>query len=1584
MSNESKMGQAILGLAIGVVGIACTGAFSPAVAGTAIAGAAIGNVGEGFVSTIAIDGLKSGYQAVVAWLKKSANEPLPKNHDLARAIRKSHLNALQFLLNGIRTAALQNPSTYDIRGTEAFCNAADIWVADQLKAADHRDFMLGVPLEDAIFKLDEIIEQNENARAAKALSDLTADVAFAEFSKSVKVDVPDSFSDWFYGRAPESVGWIDVAHAFFAERLKTDSRLSTAIFLDFLKRSVGGIAGLSTQLDEALTAISKKGGVLSNRFDRLDEAIQILIERKVEIDQGSLRDALFSILARKDFEQALANRIAVEAPADSWAASRAVVDVRARIASLSTAFFGREAESATLDAFIEDHENGLVVIAAPAGGGKSVFLAHWLDRRRAEGDVVVRHFVSGLYPGTTETIDTLRHLSSQLREVDALYSVGSIERIPDEPAVLLDALTARLSSQPSENERLIVILDGLDELKSPLSDVFVRATLGKGVFVVVSGRSAPDETPLYLKQWEEIELGDIPFLRFDIPGLSVPDVSIWLEGIISHLDVPEMALLTDSVWKATDGLPLFLRYVIEEMTNWLPRVRSFEELLARVAVTPSSFSEFVTKELAHFRDEMGANLTESVSTLFALLTRTLGPITDSEIEAVFSFSRIADAGFPPCPVLTGIDHRVGRWLSIRVDAGARHFAFAHPRLAVAFAKALGKKAECTEDYLISWMENAWQSKETRRGIKAGADYALDWLPEHLSTFNKHQAARLLSSPTFLHERLRDPCHASRRLGATLDHWMGIGQDVKDVVPGSRRWTAFWAENETILRRATASAAAAGLDTAAPVLRCLGDAATSGSEPKPPTSASMISYPPQESGLLRSIGDAHASGVVGVMLVGVRLVSWGEDGAIRCWSLDGAALAGGASDAHASGVNGILPVGDRLVSWGGDGAIRFWSLNGAALAGGPADAHTGGVNGILPIDDRLISWGGDGAIRFWSFDGAALSGGALDAHFRRVSGLLMVDDHLVSWGNDGAIRCWSLDGAPLAGGAANAHVNGVFGILFVDDRLVSWGEDGAIRFWSLDGFPLVGGAINAHSDRDSIVMRFDDHGNGVLLVGERLVSWGRDGAIRFWSRNGTSLAGGALDAHSGGVHGVLPVGDCLISWGGEGTIRCWSLDGDSLSRVVLDAHFNEVYGVLLVNDRLVTWGKYGDIRLWTLNWAPFTGGSNYVGHYYVKDVLQIDDRLVSWGLDGAIRFWSHNGAPLTGGSARAHPGFLGVSKVLLARDRLVSWGFDGVIRFWSVNGTLLASGALDVHSGKRVYGVLLVNECLVSWGGDNAIRFWSLDGTPLVGGVACAHSSGLNGVLWTGSRLVSWGVDGAIRFWSLDGSPLAGGALDAHSSEVRVVQQVSDRLVSYSEDGVIRFWSLDGDLLAADVADYLCHFLPIGDRLVSWGFDGAIRFWSHNGVSLVGGAANAHSSMVRGVLLVGDRLISWGKDGAIRYWSDDGAPLVGGAANAHSSGVDGVLLTGDRLVSWGGRAIRFWSHDGAPLVGGAANAHSSGVGGVLLAGDRLVSWGSDGAIRYWSYDGIPVDILAVPGGLSSVYLKSDRLIVFGRALWIYKV
>ena len=114
--------------------------------------------------------------------------------------------------------------------------------------------------------------------------------------------------------------------------------------------------------------------------------------------------------------------------------------------------------------------------------------------------------------------------------------------------------------------------------------------------------------------------------------------------------------------------------------------------------------------------------------------------------------------------------------------------------------------------------------------------------------------------------------------------------------------------------------------------------------------------------------------------------------------------------------------------------------------------------------------------------------------------------------------------------------------------MSWGADGAIRFWTLAGEPRPGGDPAAH--RGEV--------GGIVALADGLVSWGSvsfdfrphesgDGAIRLWTLAGEPRPGRFPAVHGGGVRGVLALADGLVSWGWDGAIRFWTVAGEQMGR-----------------------------------------------------------------------------------------------------------------------------------------------------------------------------------------------------------------------------------------------------------------------------------------------------------------------------------------------------------------------------------------------------------------------------------------------------
>jgi WD40 repeat protein len=1234
-------------------------------------------------------------------------------------------------------------------------------------------------------------------------------------------------------------------------------------------------------------------------------------------------------------------------------AEAARIDVSARIRGLSQAFYGRVEDIRVLDRFVTEQPHGIAVVAAPAGSGKSALLAHWQARRRAGGDAVICHFISKLYVETTDPVATLRHLVAQLSELevselrDATYLMSANED------GLKNELVGRLASARPPGQRLIIVLDGVDELSTPLKDIFVRETLAKNVFVVVSGRAADaSEAPSYLRLWLSAPLGNVPVRRVFVGGLCMLDVAEWIRGQVGDVDSMSIENFANLVHRITDGYPLFMHFLIADFCSGSPPVLDAREIEKLIDRLPDTFGDYIGEQLEQISRDMGAEWTRPVRKLFALLTRTRGPISQGDIEGLFEFYSQSNHAFAGLPPLTALDARIVRWLSIRQTHNEHWLSFAHPRLADAFAQALGREAVEAECQLLEWMDLAWRPRQVRDVTFPGAAYPLDWLPYHLITEgsidSRRLAANLVSSPTFIAAQLSDPGSASRRLRSNVNCWNALEEHDKLSVPDASNWSAFWAQNETTLLTATASAVQHGVDHVGIVLDCLGDADTRGSDPHPPPRLALLTHPPRDDGLARSVPQAHNGSV-----------------------------------------QGLIMVEDHLVSWGGDGSIKFWTLSGTRVPGGDDHAHSHLIRGVRRVENRFISWDIGGIIRFWTLAGVPIGQCVSD---RAVCGILWVEDRLVSWHGGGAVHFWTLAGERLNGGDDSAHGGSVESVIRVEDRLVSWG--GAhVRFWTLQGEP-----IDLHSEpaHDTWIM-------GLLKVEDRLVTWDFHGAIRFWSLLGERLDGGDDEAHRDSVNGLLRVNDQLVSWDDLGVIRFWSLDGKPLRKV--KAHAGEISKVRLLENRLVSCSEDGAMRVWSLTGERLTGGDDKAHEGTFFDVVTVNKYWFSYGHDGVIRFWTSTGEPIDGYDLKAHLGWVG--GLIEVKNRLVSWGRDGAIRFFKFpddRPAVKQTPSVDHKPSLEdiVFSAasqLWVDDRRVTWTNNGALHFFDQKRERIAGGDERAHNGAIGGVILVERRLVSWGDDGALRFWSLRGSPLPGGSENAFDEPIKGVLRTKNGLVAWGGE-TIRLWSSEGvpkSYCRYDL-DGIAHLIRVlgvletGKGLVSWGEDNVIRFWTLDGMPIRGVDEDRFHPTIRGVMNLGDRLVSWGgggplgdSKGALRFWTLDGDRAEGGSDEAHDGAIS-LIRVEDRLVSWAtDGAIRFWSLDGAPAGSCGNRSHSGSVLDVLPVEDNLISYGDDGTVRVWQQSGKLRKILVPPGGIRLAFAMMGNLWILGPGrLWRYSL
>lgn len=390
-------------------------------------------------------------------------------------------------------------------------------------------------------------------------------------------------------------------------------------------------------------------------------------------------------------------------------------------------FVPRFSAISQLENFVKSRNCGSVFVYAPAGFGKTTFLANWAIG--VSDGVIAMHFFSrapeflGLASNPSVAF---AHLLAQI------FAVGEIRWVRQKPlqhfqeskshgepklflpetqterANLLYETVANLKLP--KGKRFLVLIDGIDEADEPFPPPF-PTQLPDGVFVVVSARWDGHSEMPYLRGWNFDEQIELSLMETD-------EIAEWLkcygEGELKPLakDGEFIAKLKH----ATDGLPLFLRFVLDDLAEKVRRggeVGEFE--------VPRGFSAYVSEQVQRIvaSSQDGIPLTD----LVALLAIAKGAIRQDEIAQVLSI---------PVEALSHLPNIIARWLRINPlpithlttcpSARLLSFAFTHPLLSSEFAKVMGKKAKEVEVRLIDWCSK-WREHKS--------EYALRYFDEHL-------------------------------------------------------------------------------------------------------------------------------------------------------------------------------------------------------------------------------------------------------------------------------------------------------------------------------------------------------------------------------------------------------------------------------------------------------------------------------------------------------------------------------------------------------------------------------------------------------------------------------------------------------------------------------------------------------------------------------------------------------------------------------------------------------------------------------------------------------------------------------------
>jgi tetratricopeptide (TPR) repeat protein len=679
----------------------------------------------------------------------------PVNRDLQRAIRKAFLQATLFLLSDAlreRDSNVRNLFSRFLRHLFPFrqkdpevrwlrraydalaAELGRVWDAEYVPPSSVAERELAFLLEP-----QGVAAEERGRELRERLTDEWLQELRGRFGEPPEVFIRRLREGW---QPPEGAGrasWFDLVCVFFAHEVKHNQVVANIVMAKLL-------AGLQVDGKSLGDAFLEQFAPVLERLEAVQRQLEELGRQQREgfeelkARQAELIAILLPMRETQQVMQALLSEVVrwLRWMAENFGKSHVATYLDDATRQFlqekrQQGFVGRKEAMERLNRFIAANPNGVAIVYAPAGYGKTAFLAHWIRQVEEAG---------GWLPGDGETrVAIVRHFFSPTMHLSPSPShafahlLAQLARLSDQPTPIPDRDDERWAALRNfladlklpEGIKLVIVLDGLDDAEGEV-EPFTPSKIPEGLFVVVSGRwDGEGELPNYLKKWAR-------FTEFiPLKALSEEELREWLrtagEGELARF--AENDDFVRMLREKTDGLPLFVRYLMDDLLQAVKEGRSPEQVLER---TPKGFSEYVKEQ---FKQLVGlVRKEEGIRNLFALLTVAKGALRQDEAEELTGLSAWDFEDLP---------HPVTRWFSIGRDEEQRTYAFAHPLLAEEFRRRLGREAERMEEKLREWCAN-WPARPS--------PYILRHYADHLHEKGDPALFRLALDPAFAEAQAR--------------------------------------------------------------------------------------------------------------------------------------------------------------------------------------------------------------------------------------------------------------------------------------------------------------------------------------------------------------------------------------------------------------------------------------------------------------------------------------------------------------------------------------------------------------------------------------------------------------------------------------------------------------------------------------------------------------------------------------------------------------------------------------------------------------------------------------------------------------
>ena len=1049
-------------------------------------------------------------------------------------------------------------------------------------------------------------------------------------------------------------------------------------------------------------------------------------------------------------------------------------------------FTGREWLIKQIDAFIERHDHGYVIVRGEAGVGKSCLAAHLVGTRPW-----LHHFTD--LPGGRSAAAARKSLAAQLIARWGLRDWAPGDVLPPAAGradwfagVLHAAARQREASEPGTP--IVLVVDGLDyaeEMRGGGLPLGLPARLPDGVYAVATSRFGIERALHAVRNpadWLEIEVegaANLADMRRFIEHITNADLGDQrLVGVLAASGT-DVSSFRDQLAERCAGVWIYLRYVLDE-------IRDKVQEPSAVGRLPRDLAGFYAEQIERWRgDDRGSparhRWDEVLVPLLGVLGVSRAPVTAAELAAF--------AGVPEGTVSVFVEESARAFLRQDDRAGAPRYSVRHQSLRDLLT---GVAPDARPD--VADLARTFESQGRRAHQRIAAalvppgepgerfwlnatEYAMYHLAAHAAECD--MLDELVTDPGFLavispgsvlaqraNVRTAEGRHAIEAFEMSLGGW--------DSCTYAER-TDRLAVNAAKLRARSLLAASAKMTTA----------------------DWPISWAAWSGHGHRTL-DTHDGWVraAAVGRAGDRdiIVSGTLQGTLQIWDAVTGELVSTSLMGHDSPVLAVAvrrAAGrDVIVSGSADRTIRIWDASTGQPVGQPLTGHDDNVwsvaIGQAAGRDVIVSGSADRTIRIWDASTGNPVGQPLTGHEDNVWSVAIGQaagrDVIVSGSGDRTIRIWDASTGHPIGQPLTGHDGGVAGVVVgrggEREVIASGSNDRTVRIWDAVTGHLIGPPLSGHDDTVGVV--------AIGRAGDRdiIVSGSNDRTVRIWEAAGEP-ADEPRAGHDGSVWAVAAgrAGDrdIIVSGSQDRTIRTWDAATSESLGLQPAAHRSAVLAVACgraaTRDIIVSGSNDCTVRICDAITCQ-TLGPPLVGHR--SAVLAVAcgragdrDIIVSGSDDHTVRIWDAVTRKPIGPPLMQDTEVRAVACGRAGdRDIIVSGSSDGILRIWDARTGDSVSPPLTVHQGwlRAVAVGRAGNSDIIAVGTlSGGVEIWDAITARPVGRLEIGHAAPALAIALgrAGDRdiIVSGDGNGAVRVWDAATHLLISPPLICHSDGV---------------------------------------------------------------------------------------------------------------------------------------------------------------------------------------------------------------------------